>query len=98
MSTKIVVNACYGGFGLSDEAMQLYRTYKGITGDLWVHDIARHDPALVRVVEELGGKRASGSCARLVIEEIAGKLYRITEYDGYEGVETPGLVDWIVAE
>ena len=98
MSTKIVVNDCYGGFGLSVEAMQLYRTYKGITGDLWVGDIARHDPALIRVVEELGGERASGRCARLVIEEIAGKVYRITEYDGYEGVETPGLVDWIVAE
>ena len=28
--TKIVYNACYGGFGLSDAAMELYLTRKGI--------------------------------------------------------------------
>ncbi len=29
--TKIVYNACYGGFGLSDEAIERYAELKGIT-------------------------------------------------------------------
>lgn len=31
MSQKIVINNCYGGFGLSDEATILYAKRKGIT-------------------------------------------------------------------
>lgn len=40
---KIVINACYGGFGLSDEAMVRYCELKGITvypekeKDAWGH-------------------------------------------------------------
>jgi hypothetical protein len=33
--TKIVINKCYGGFGLSDEAMELYLTRKGIKYYKW---------------------------------------------------------------
>jgi len=29
--TKIVINACHGGFGLSDEAVERYAELKGIT-------------------------------------------------------------------
>ena len=28
--TKVVINTCYGGFGLSDEAVELYAKIKGI--------------------------------------------------------------------
>lgn len=34
--TKIVYNECYGGFGLSDEAVMLYAKLKGIT--LYKHE------------------------------------------------------------
>ncbi len=60
-------------------------------------DIPRHDSALVQVVEELGD-RANDRCAKLMIEEIDGRLYRIEEYDGYESVATPEGTEWIVAE
>jgi hypothetical protein len=56
-------------------------------------DIDRHDPVLVQVVEELGDK-AGGQFAKLRVTEVSG-AYRITEYDGYESVETPDGCDWI---
>lgn len=112
--TKIVYNACYGGFSLSDEAIELYLDLKGLkytkTPDLWGshytvegdsdfynRDIDRADPILAQVVETLGEK-ADGDCAKLEIEDIpAGTLYRITEYDGYESIETKEDLDWKVA-
>lgn len=64
---------------------QKYKIYDG--------DIPRHNPILVQVVEELGEK-AGDEFAKLAIEEVYGP-YRITEYDGYETVETLGGCDWI---
>jgi hypothetical protein len=50
----------------------------------------RHDPDLVRVVEELGGghrEGASGRCAELkVVEILDGVDYVIDEYDGNEHI------------
>lgn len=59
--------------------------------------IARNDPALVQVVEELGEK-ANGRFADLQITELpAGTLYRIDEYDGFEYVMTQDDYEWDVA-
>lgn len=58
-----------------------------------VSGIQRHDPVLVRVVEELG-RCADGSFARLQITEVAG-AYKIDEYDGMEEVVEPADVTWI---
>ena len=112
--TKIVYNACYGGFSLSDSAIELYLQLKGFVyvktegrwgssfdvkgwEDFYHRDIDRADPILVQVVETLGEK-ANGDCAKLRIEDIPkGTLYRITEYDGYESIETKEDLDWRVA-
>ena len=69
-----------------------------IGGKYWSdRDIPRNDPALAKVVEELG-ERASGRFAQLKIVEIPdGQLYRIDEYDGAESVETPESYDWSIA-
>ena len=67
---------------------------KAYSAQSWYHrDVDRHDPVLVQVVEELGDK-ANGNHAKLAIDEVSGP-YRITEYDGYESVETPAGCDWI---
>ena len=60
----------------------------------WRYDrsVSRHDPILVKVVEELGEK-ANGNHADLQIEEVDG-LYRINEYDGMERVMTPSDYKW----
>lgn len=60
-------------------------------------DFERDDPILVQVVEELG-EMANGRCAKLLIEDLPkGTLYRISEYDGNESIETRDDVEWKVA-
>lgn len=91
--TKIVYNACFGGFGLSDTAEKLYKKLnKGIA---W--DGGRADPILAKVVEILGEK-ANGDYAKLKIAEVPeGSRYRIDEYDGNESVMTPEDYEWEIA-
>lgn len=55
----------------------------------------RSHPALVHVVETLGD-RASGSCARLAILELADDaLYAIDEYDGNETVRVMSVDNYV---
>lgn len=112
---KVVVNACYGGFGLSDAAVMRYAEIKGIRlvkiqstyGDgenqftsehfaidgvddpdsyFSYHDIERHDPILVQVVEELGDA-ADGEFANLRIADVPDDVkWYIDDYDGIETV------------
>jgi hypothetical protein len=151
---KIVINACFGGFSISNLAVKILAGLKGrkcfffttenLGGDYipmsddeaiantrmfplinafdidnpneilrsvkdW-HDMSmderkaqnalykkhsldgmaddRSDPYLVGMVEELGSKAASGSCAKLKVVEIPdGIEWEISEYDGNESVE-----------
>ena len=93
--TKIVINICYGGFGLSKAAWERYVELGGQAE--WDGDMDRTDPILVRVVEELG-EDANGMCADLVIDDLpAGTKYRIDEYDGLESIETEDDIKWSVA-
>lgn len=84
---RIVINKRYGGFGLSEEAFNLYKTKKGID-DEWLsaYDIERDDPILIEIVEKLG-KEADGECAKLKIVDIPDDVkWQIEEYDGTEWV------------
>lgn len=82
---KLVINKCYGGFGLSRLA---YERLAELGGRLPLDPDSdnRADPLLIQVVEELG-TRANGSCAELAIVEIPdGIEWEINEYDGSESV------------
>lgn len=97
--TKIVYNDCFGGFGLSQEAIDRYwELKKKPKPDDWDdYDLDRDDKILVKVVEELGDD-ASGPSADLKIRNLKkGTLYRIDEYDGLERVETQDGYEWKVA-
>lgn len=123
---KIVINVCYGGFGLSEEAIDRYIELSGLTlykskelnwnstsyytvpyeeflkvhkedkrtGDYkasneldWsYYDIARNDPILVQVVEELGEKANSKYSSLKVVEIPDDVEWMIEEYDGTEWV------------
>lgn len=92
---KVVINTCYGGFGLSLKAHEYLKDKYGIEYTKscgWAHfkdeDLERHDSRLIDVVETLG-EEANGNCAKLYVKKIYGKQYRITEYDGRESIETP---------
>lgn len=97
--TKIVYNACYGGFGLSEAGHARYAELAGFDEQhRWYHrELHRTDPLLAQVVEELG-EAANGRFSNLQIRELPeGTLYRIDEYDGYESVMTQDDYDWRVA-
>lgn len=94
---KIVINTCFGGFGLSRKALDMYCEEKGIDPGKWNktwefyedfsdRDIERDDPILIRIVEELE-EESWGKCAELAIVDIPdGVNWYIDEYDGNEHV------------
>ena len=99
---RVVINSDYGGFSLSDEAIELYAKYKGLNltkeetnnmtnyydGAEWFNyrEIDRKDSTLVRVVEELGEK-ANGFCAKLKIINIPVDVqWEVVDYDGREHI------------
>jgi len=92
MTRKVVYNACYGGFGLSTRAQEMYLKMTG-KGFFEEGDLQRHDPYLIAVVDNLGEK-ANRSTSNLRITEVEGP-YRIEEYDGYETVKEPADLNWI---
>ena len=94
---KIVINNCFGGFGLSKIAVESYASRKGLSLNKWNQtwgyyedfndrDIPRNDEDLVEIVESLG-KLANGSCASLTVVEIPNDVeWQIEEYDGSEWI------------
>lgn len=100
--TKIVYNACYGGFGLSDEAVEMYLTLKGFkftkTPDRWssnfsvegwedfYHRRIDRDDPILVEVVEKLGGKANGSCAKLRVEDIPKGT--LYRIDEYDGYES----------
>jgi hypothetical protein len=92
---KVLLNKRYGGFSVSEQAMELYEQQ---TGTEWDDDerayLLRADPVMVRIVETLG-KDANGSRANLSIVEIPdGMQYEIDEYDGFESIRIYPPANW----
>jgi len=98
--TKIVINRCFGGFGLSELAMIDYADKKGYEqgqrhnhyfvktpdGEILDCDIPRDDPDLVATVEMMG-EHSWGPYAELLVVEIPDDVkWVIEEYDGREWV------------
>lgn len=95
---KIVINACYGGFSLSREAVlwMIAHDDKEAQAELVLckkkktkcrgDRISRNNPLLVRAIETLGDK-ANGDAAQLAIVNIPSDVnWVIEEDDGYEHV------------
>ena len=91
--SKVVINKSYGGFSLSEIALEWIAKH---ASDLAVEDgsrIPRHHPMLAAAVEVLGDL-ANGEDADLIIIEFPGEQYFITEYDGAEELYTPYNIQW----
>jgi hypothetical protein len=84
---KVVINTCYGGFGLSEESLEDYRKRKNITDENFYHwDIPRDCPDLVAMVEE-GGTDVDGIYSELKVVDVPDDVnWFIHEYDGMEHV------------
>lgn len=105
MSHKVVINKCFGGFSLSEAAKVILCGLNVLYYDdddeekpglYYEYNIPRHHPDLVRVVELLGPKEASGPYTKLVVHTLYGDRYQINDYDGQESVVEPETQDWIV--
>jgi len=97
---KVVINKCFGGFRLSEKAANKLNEIKNDKvcdtkyGYLNEKIVFRHDPDLIKIVEELGDE-ASGEYANIVVMQIKGNKYFIREYDGAETLYTPETTDWV---
>ena len=104
--TKIVYNACFGGFSISKEAVVRGREITGdpkwggvIEGEAYPdgRDISRTDPVLVQLITELD-HAVNGSFANLRIADLPkGTKYRIDKYDGRESVMAVDDYEWETA-
>jgi hypothetical protein len=83
---KIVLNKCFGGYGLSKLAYkELGLEWDGFG---YAYDDAeeRTNKKLIKCIEKIGEKAASGELAYLRIIEIPDGIE--FEIDNYDGVET----------
>ena len=82
---KVVINGCYGGYSLSDEAL----AYLGIPGGShYAYEDDRTNPKLVECVEKLGEAASHGRGSSLYVVEVPDDVkWTITDYDGVEQVE-----------
>jgi hypothetical protein len=94
MPRKIVINRCYGGFGLSLEAKNMYLE---LTKDIPKpenffanQDIMRDDPILIAIIEKIGLQAAAGTFSKLKIiqipDDVPSNGWTIMDYDGIEWV------------
>jgi hypothetical protein len=84
MSQKIVINTRYGGFSISDQAIDYIASITGRKPSRF--EPLRDDPALVEAVTVLG-EAANGVFAALQVVEIPDDVeWQIEEYDGLEWV------------
>lgn len=78
---KFVINLCYGGFSLSEQAAA------ALGLDSVYDDIDRNDERLIALVEQ-DAEAASGAHADLAVAEIPDEAtdWYIDEYDGSESL------------
>ena len=92
---SVLINTCYGGFGISKDGIDLYNkkllekdpSAKAIKYDMDIMD--RHDPILYEVYKELGEK-INSKYSKLTVAIVPKKYvgyYKIKEYDGMEYTE-----------
>jgi len=87
--TKVVINTCYGGFGLSEESLEDYKKRKNITDENFCYwNIPRDCPHLVAMVEEgVNLDYLEGQFAELKVVDVPDDAnWYIEEYDGMEHV------------
>lgn len=82
---KILINTCFGGFGLSLKAIKMYNERTGRPLDEYAM-ATRIDETLIKIVEELKHE-ANAEYTKLAIVEVPDDSYWcINEYDGSENV------------
>jgi len=112
MIFEVVINTCFGGFDLSNEAKRMLAERKGMTiNEVEMEYIfcrsddyqPRSCPDLIAVVKELDGKAGDEGygydSTRLEIVLLKDEYGRfaIDDYDGQECAYTPAMQQWAIA-
>ena len=113
MATKVVINTCYGGFGISLEAtkrmagngcedaqhmLNKHKNSNNADSNFYEQYYGpRHNPHLVEAVEALGYKSWYED-AQLAVMAVEGDRYIIRVYDGFEEVVEPKDIDWVYVQ
>jgi hypothetical protein len=87
---KVVINTCYGGFELSNTALNLYnekRKKLDLQPYTWSYNIQRNDLLLIEVIEELGND-ANADYSKLEIVIIPTEYKDYYEIEECEGIES----------
>ena len=87
---RILYNACYGGFSISDRAIEEINKRKDtrLRSKYALEQIYnRSDPVVLEVFDLLGSKEFSGEHAKIRAHTIDAKYAVISEYDGLETVD-----------
>lgn len=88
--TKVVYNADFGGFSLTDKQKDRYCELSE-QKDVDFYELSRHDPHLVKLVEE----DILWKSNVLQIEDIGDEpKYYLHEYDGLENVYIQSTIPW----
>jgi len=82
---KIVINDCYGGFGLSKKALEKLALIKN-KPDISENTIDRDDSDLVSVVEAMDEESWTRYSKLKIVEIPEGVEWQIEEYDGLEWI------------
>ena len=92
---RVVYNACFGNFELSDAAKARLLELKVSN----IEELPRHDQRLVQVVEELGFNAGTEDC-KPKVTTLHSHRYYIEELDGLEFVKENSLdqQNWIIVE
>jgi len=79
---KIVINSCYGGFGLSDFAVEAL----GLESRFDFID--RIDHRLIKLIEDYGAEKVGDDYSALTVAIVpdAATDWTIEEYDGLESI------------
>jgi len=87
----VLYNDCYGGFWLSEKAVNMYKNRRNIQNYISGHAVSRTDPVLIDIYNEIGREEFSqNGISSIEIKYIDPKyenFYTIIEYDGLEDIE-----------
>lgn len=100
---SIVINCCYGGFGISLKGLKklwevspedsIWNTtnFDIYDDQVYIPSVLRKkirtDKYLISCIQKYGSKYMSGQCAELTVIHTDSSVVRIQETDGYESLE-----------
>lgn len=85
---KVVINRCYGGFGLSDGFIKAYPQFEEYGYSYYDDTDKRTDKDFISALESFGLEKADGYLSSLEIIELPNNItdWEIREYDGSESI------------